>query len=247
MLIREGSDRNERADQALASVLAAVAGALNAAAFYAVGFFSANMTGNASTVSIRIAIGQWVTALFYLSIIMAFMFGAATSTFLINAGRRRQHAGVYAYCILLEAVLLCGLGWAGLMLMDPWRTRSIVLGLAFLMGLQNAVVTRISGAQVRTTHVSGISTDIGIELAIAFDILRGREPKDNEANNRRTLKLHLCTILSFVSGGVAGVVVYRALGDYLLIISAGILLLPALAGIARSRNIKVNPPVNEPV
>ena len=41
--------------------------------------------------------------------------------------------------------------------------------------LQNAVVTHISDARVRTTHVSGMATDIGIELGTAFDILRGRE------------------------------------------------------------------------
>ena len=46
MLTREGSNRNELIDRRLAAYLAAVAGALNAAAFSAVGFFSANMTGN---------------------------------------------------------------------------------------------------------------------------------------------------------------------------------------------------------
>ncbi|MGO8462711.1 DUF1275 family protein, partial [Rhizobium ruizarguesonis] len=50
----------------------------------------------------------------------------------------------------------------------------LVPGLAFLMGLQNAVVKRISDARVRTTHVSGMATDLGIELGIAFDILCGR-------------------------------------------------------------------------
>jgi uncharacterized membrane protein YoaK (UPF0700 family) len=243
MLIKEGIERNARADWTLASVLAAVAGALNAAAFYAVGFFSANMTGNVSLASGRIATCQWVMALFYLSIVLAFVFGAAVSTLLISAGRRRHIAGVYAYCILLEAVLLSGLGCADLVLHEPFRTRSLVLGLAFLMGLQNAVVTGISGARVRTTHVSGMSTDIGIELATAFDILRGREPSNNEAHNWRALKLHVCTILSFLAGGVAGVVVYRAVGDYLLIISAGILLLPSLPGIARSRSIRKKNPV----
>ncbi|WP_200847882.1 DUF1275 family protein [Rhizobium sp. 18055] len=61
MLIRQGADRDELADR-LATSLAAVAGALNAAAFYAVGFFSANMTGNVSLLSDHVAIGDWLGA-----------------------------------------------------------------------------------------------------------------------------------------------------------------------------------------
>ncbi len=48
MLIREGADRNDTIDLLLAGCLAGIAGALNTAAFYTVGFFSANMTGNVS-------------------------------------------------------------------------------------------------------------------------------------------------------------------------------------------------------
>jgi uncharacterized membrane protein YoaK (UPF0700 family) len=204
-------------------------------------------------VSDRIAAGEWVMALFYLFIVAAFVLGAVISTLLINFGRRRQIAGVYADCIRLGAALLCGLGWVDVILLEPWRTRSLVLGPALLMGLQKAVATRISGARVRTTHVSGMSTDIGIELATAFDIrhstfdiLRGREPGDHEAQNLRALKLHVRTILSFLTGGVAGVVVYRAVGDYLLIISACVLMFPALSSIARSRRIKWERPIGGP-
>ncbi len=66
------------------------------------------------------------------------------------------------------------------------------------MGLQNAVVTRISDARVRTTHVSGMATDIGIELGIAFDILRGRDRETDAAHNRSKLRLHLYTIAAFL-------------------------------------------------
>src|ERR1700733_12935132 len=63
----------------------------------------------------------------------------------ISAGRRRGLRGVYAYVILSEGALLPALGCADLWLLAKWRESTLVLGLAFLMGLQNAVVTRISG------------------------------------------------------------------------------------------------------
>ena len=224
MLVREGSDRNEAIDLRLASCLAAIAGALNAAAFYAVGFFSANMTGNISSLSNHAALGQWGSMAFYAAILLAFMFGAMASALMISRGRRRKSPGTYGYVILVEAVLLAGLGAADLWLLGNGHGPALILGLAFLMGLQNSMTTRISGSRIRTTHISGTATDIGIGLATMLDLYRGREHTESVAETIGKLKLHLCTILSFLLGGVIGVLVYRAVGGYLLIASAAILL-----------------------
>ena len=235
MLVQQGTARNERIDLNLACTLAGIAGALNASAFYSVGFFAANMTGNVFVLSDHIAIGQWSSGLFYLTIVIAFVLGAGVSTLLINAGRRRSIHGIYAYSILTEAILLTALGLVDLWLRGTWRVPILVLGLAFLMGLQNAVVTRISDARVRTTHVSGMATDIGIELGIAFDILRGRDHESDAAHNRSKLRLHLFTISAFLLGGIVGVVFYRAIGGWLLIVAAMMLLIIAILGISRAR------------
>jgi uncharacterized membrane protein YoaK (UPF0700 family) len=230
MLVREGSHRNELIDRRLATYLAAVAGALNAAAFSAVGFFSANMTGNVSSLSDQLATGHWGAGAFYASIVATFILGSATSTLMINAGRRRGVHRIYVYSIVTEAVLLALLGWIETLTTGQWHVPLEVLGLAFLMGLQNAVVTRISGARIRTTHVSGLATDIGIELATGFDMLRGREPSEDAAQNREKLALHLHTIIAFLLGGIVGVAAYRAIGGYLFIACATVLLWTALAG-----------------
>jgi uncharacterized membrane protein YoaK (UPF0700 family) len=235
MLISQGAARNERINLNLACSLALIAGALNAAAFYAVGFFAANMTGNVSALSDHLATAQWGPGLFFLAIVVTFIVGAAVSSLLINAGRRRGIAGIYAYSILLEACLLALLGLADIWLLTVWRPPLLTLGLAFLMGLQNATVTRISDARVRTTHVSGMATDIGIELGIAIDILRGREPDAHAAENRARLKLHAWTIAAFLLGGVIGVIVYRAIGGYLLLVCAALLLLISIGGIRNRR------------
>lgn len=233
MLISQGAARNARINLHLACSLALIAGALNAAAFYAVGFFAANMTGNVSALSDHVATAQWGPGLFFLAIVATFIVGATVSSLLINAGRRRGIAGIYAYCILVEACLLALLGLADIWLLTVWRPPLLILGLAFLMGLQNATVTRISDARVRTTHVSGTATDIGIELGIAFDILHGREPDVHAAENRTRLKLHAWTIAAFLLGGIVGVLAYRAVGGYLLLVCAAELLLIAIGGIRK--------------
>lgn len=235
MLISQGSARNERINLNLACSLALITGALNAAAFYAVGFFSANMTGNVSALSDHLATARWNQALFFLAVVIIFVLGAAISSLLINSGRRRGIAAIYAYSILVEAILLALLGIADIWLLAAWRPPLLTLGLAFLMGLQNATVTRISDARVRTTHISGMATDIGIELGIAMDILRGREPDAHAAENRTRLTLHIWTIGAFLTGGVLGVFAYQHVGGYLLLICAALLFVISFKGIRRRR------------
>jgi uncharacterized membrane protein YoaK (UPF0700 family) len=233
MLVRYGEQRDSSSDRRLACSLAAVAGALNTAAFHAVGFFSANMTGNVSSLSDRIALGNLTTGAFFLGIVVIFIVGSTVSTLLINAGRRREHDGIYAYSILTEAILLGLLGWLDPRLSATGRGPVMILGLSFLMGLQNAVVTRISEARVRTTHVSGMSTDIGIDLGMLIDVARGREPRAEAPRMLARLRLHSQTVLSFLAGGVIGVLVYRRVGSQLLLGAAAVLFVIAMTGVLR--------------
>lgn len=235
MLLRQGESRSHDVDRRLACILAAIAGALNTAAFHAVGFFSANMTGNVSALSDHAASGDWRVSFFYLSIVLAFVFGALISTLLINAGRRRNIHSIYAIGILTEAILMVLLGGFELIIPTMERGPVLILGLSFLMGIQNAVVTRISDARVRTTHISGMSTDIGIELSMLFDIARGRELHAEAASYRSKLRLHVQTVLSFLAGGIAGVVLYQAIGIRLLFAIAALLFMMAGNAIIRSR------------
>lgn len=233
MLIRQGDTRNSEIDRRLACILAAIAGAINAAGFHAIGFFSANMTGNVSLISDHVALGEARLATIFLGIFAAFIAGAAVSTLLINAGRRRNVGKIYAYSILAEAFLLMLLAFADLWLISVHRGVILVVGLSFLMGLQNAVVTRISNARVRTTHISGMSTDIGIGLGMLIDMVAGREPSGDFTETLSRLRLHGQTVLSFLIGGILGVLVYQSVGGLLLLGCAGLLLLLAAPAILR--------------
>ncbi len=233
MLIRQGANRDELADRHLATSLAAVAGALNAAAFYAVGFFSANMTGNVSLLSDHVAIGDWLGAVLYFGIVLAFILGAASCTLILRVCQRRTFQGSHAFLVLLEAMLVLPLAWIDMMPATQTRVAILVGGLAFIMGLQNAIVTHISEARVRTTHVSGMATDLGMEIAVALDGLRrGRHDQDNGKNSRKIL-LHGSTMIAFLAGGILGVVVYRHIGALLFAVVSIILVAIATNGLRR--------------
>lgn len=239
MLILVGDLRDGGADSRLAWSLAGIAGALNAAGFLAAGLYSSNMTGNVSALADRLALADWRVAATYSALVITFILGAMASGLLINAGRRRNMVGIYAFSILAEAVLLTGLACADLSLPDAARGAVLGFGFSFLMGLQNAVVTRISNARVRTTHVTGMLTDIGIELGDLLD--RVLLPKDALPSSRTTgynadkLRLHGLTVLSFLGGGVVGVIAYRRFGPYFLFGAAFLLLLIAMPGVLTRR------------
>ncbi|MBC9209305.1 DUF1275 domain-containing protein [Roseomonas aerophila] len=239
MLVHHGESRSLQADRHLAWSLAGIAGGLNAAGFYAVGLYSSNMTGNVSALADHGALGDFGPGLLFLAIVLTFIGGAIVSTLLINAGRRRARAGIYAFSILAEAVLL-----AALAAVDLWlgvgRGALLVFGLSFLMGLQNAVVTRLSNARVRTTHVTGMVTDIGIELGNLADNAWHRGRQHVSDFNREKLVLHGQTVLSFLGGGVLGVLGYRAMGGWLLFIGAGLLLALAIPALLATRRHAVS-------
>ena len=238
MLIREGEARDTAADRGLAISLALIAGALNASGFYAIGLYSSNMTGNVSALADHIAVGDFRLAALYLALVVIFMLGAAVSALLINAGRRRGRTGIYALSILAESLLLAGLGCVDLFVAGERRGMLMVFGLSFLMGLQNALVTRISNARVRTTHVTGMVTDIGIEIANLLS-----RPADQAGGraaefDREKLRLHALTVASFLVGGMAGVIAYRKVGPFLLFGAAVWLMVladPRVADLARRR------------
>ena len=242
MLIREGGARDQMADLRLAGSLAGVAGALNAAGFYAADLYSSNMTGNVSAFASHIALAHVAEAAVYLALVAVFIMGAAASTLLFNAGRRRGVVRIYALSVMTEAVLLAVVAVVGLLATGRGSEFVLAYGLSFLMGLQNAVVTRISDARVRTTHVTGMVTDIGMELGNLADAAWRRSAPDGGAANRQKLRLHAITVACFVLGGIIGVVAFRAIGPACLLLAASVLFALALPGFVERAGGKPSDP-----
>lgn len=222
MLIKVGDARTSNIDLVLAGLLSSVAGALNAVGFLIAGSFTANMTGNISAFADNIANGASLFAFSFLGLVVAFICGASMAAFAIQAGERRQLRSVYALAIAAEAIILLLVGTA-LALSSITETETfLVIVLSFVMGLQNAVTTMISRARVRTTHVSGMATDIGIELAA----LVGDEKSREEAAPK--LRLHSLTLACFAFGGFCGALLLQIVGIWIFMITAILLLFIAV-------------------
>jgi uncharacterized membrane protein YoaK (UPF0700 family) len=209
----------------LGATLCFVAGATNAGGFLAVGQYTSHMTGIVSSVADHLVMGQVVLALAGLFSLLAFISGAMTSAWMVNWALRRNLQSAYGRPLLLEAALLLvfGLFGAGINFFAGLFVPLTVLVLCFIMGLQNAVITKISNAEIRTTHVTGLVTDLGIELGKLFYINRLTRDKLVQAN-RRKLRIHATLICSFFVGGLLGAIGFKTIG-YISTVPLSILLL----------------------
>ena len=197
----------------LGVTLCFVAGATNAGGFLAVGQYTSHMTGVLSSVADNLVLGQFTLALAGVAALLAFVCGAMTTAWMVNWGLRRNLQSAYGRPLLLEALLLLVFGlfgtginvWAGLF------APLTVLLLCYLMGLQNAVITKISHAEIRTTHITGLVTDMGIELGKLLYV--NRLDRDNPVTaDRHRLGIHLKLIGSFFVGGLSGAIGFKTVG-----------------------------------
>ncbi|WP_306590566.1 YoaK family protein [Geothrix sp. 21YS21S-4] len=226
LLVREGSLRSESLNRQLAWAMAFVAGAVNAGGFLAVSHYTSHMTGVVSSMADELAGGDLITALAALAMMVSFLAGAFVCTLLISFGQRHRMRSRYALTMALEAVLLLVFGFMGNRLQQEIRLTlpTTVMLLCFIMGLHNAVTSIISGAAVRTTHLTGTVTDIGIELGrLAYVNVHHRHGRERIVANRAKLKLLLLILVSFLGGGVMGALGFRHIGFKVTVPLAGFL------------------------
>ena len=137
-------ERTRQRNRQLGALLAFMAGAINAGGFLAVQRYTSHMTGVVSSIADDLVLGQGLLVLAGVGSLLAFIAGAAVTAILINWARRRQMQGEYALSLLLEAALLLLFGLLGANLNELIEVfmPTTVLLLCFIMGLQNAIVTK---------------------------------------------------------------------------------------------------------
>lgn len=224
-------DRTEASDRHLAFYLTFIAGAANAGGFMAVHQYTSHMSGIVSSLADNLVLGEVEFLLAGLTALVFFLFGAGVSAIMINWGRRRNLHSIYALPLALEAFLLMVFALSdALGPIGRGLTFMIIALLCFVMGLQNAIITKLSGARIRTTHVTGLVTDTGIELGKFFYWNGRSHGQEGPAPVRADLpKLWLLSRMVglFFLGGVTGAVLFQRIG-----ISAAIFLAVPVALLA---------------
>jgi uncharacterized membrane protein YoaK (UPF0700 family) len=196
-------------------VLALVAGLVNSIGLLGFKHQSISHLSGIATLLGTGIINSTFSDVFHLFIILlSFLLGAAISGFYLRSGALKLGRN-YSGLLSLEAALLLG---AIYFLKNDSLSGHYLASAA--CGLQNALATTYSGAIIRTTHVTGIFTDLGIMLGAK---LRG------VSFDRRKATLFLLIITGFISGGTLGAYLFSILRFNALFIPAAICLLLALS------------------
>jgi uncharacterized membrane protein YoaK (UPF0700 family) len=223
--LRSLSGQQRRADLNLnlARYLTFVAGAANAGGFLAVQQYTSHMSGIVASIGGNLALGHHQLVLGSLLALLSFLAGAACTAIMVNWGKRKRLHSLFALPLVLESLLLIGFGLVG-------SSITTVMLLCFLMGLQNALITKISKTEIRTTHVTGIVTDIGIELGklIYWNDQSLSQTEGMVLASREKMRALFSLLSLFLLGGIVGAFGFQKVGALFTIPLAALLLVLAI-------------------
>lgn len=213
MFRHQGKTRTLSHNLKVASLLAFVAGLVNVVGFLAVQRLTTNVTGHFAFFVDEFFKLNMLQAFVYFLYILFFLFGSFVSSFLVEIISRRSERYIYIVPAGVECAILLIIALIGqpLIIQNP---NVIAFSLLFAMGLQNSLVTGISNSVVRTTHLTGLFTDLGIELSQLF-FYKTIEQKKKLTSS---IKLRLSIISFFFIGGVIGGIFYTSFGIHTLLI-----------------------------
>lgn len=159
-------------------------------------------------------LGNILVATSGLAALLSFVLGAATTAIMVNWAKRKMLRSIYALPLALEGLLLLLFGVVGGNLNTQIFTfvSLTIMLLCFLMGLQNALITKVSNARIRTTHITGMVTDIGIELGKLFYWNSRKVTATRVAANREKLKMLIALVGLFFLGGLVGALGFKHYG-----------------------------------
>ncbi len=223
MFRHKGKTRTLKHNLSIASLLSFVAGIVNVAGFLAVQRLTTNVTGHfAFFVDEIFKLNFWQGFIYFLYI-FSFFLGSFVSNLIVEMVAKANDRLVYIIPTIIESFILFFLAVSGqfLIVQNP---DLLACSLLFAMGLQNSLVTTISNSTVRTTHLTGLFTDLGIELSQLFFY----KQKEQKSKLYSSIKLRLTIITFFFLGGLSGGILYSTLKLSVLAIAATVLIIGIL-------------------
>ncbi len=201
MLRQAKEDRTLKENLMLASSTAFTAGVTNVAGMLAFLSFTANITGHFANLAKHIVQQNYREIIVFLIWLLLFFTGAFISSFIVRTYKHTSYYKAHALPIVLEIIVLLFVAVYGHnFYTETTLEREVVIGcIIFSMGLQNSLVSTVSGGLIKSTHLTGLFTDLGGDIA---ELLHPKERKTETLKNKIYIRL---TILAFyLLGALAG-------------------------------------------
>lgn len=217
MFRHKGKNRTFAHDLRLATLLSFVAGLVNITGVLALKTLTTNVTGHFAYFAEEIMRHDYTIAFTFFLFTIFFLLGSFLSSFLQELISLRNPDLSHIFPITLEMVILIAVGVfgtsKGLFTIEGKLTAFFML---LAMGIQNSLVTNISKSTVRTTHLTGLFTDLGIELSQLFFYKKAEEIK----KLKTSIFLRLSIISFFFIGCFSGGIIYQILEIKTLFVAA---------------------------
>ncbi len=201
-------------------------GFINAGGFLATGRFVTHVTGFATLFGTDLASDQIRAAFGILSVPVFFLLGAFIAGLLIDRPIHRKKKPHFDWVMGLCGLCLFLAAGGNLFSVENFgesfgleHNYALLVLLCLASGLQNAAITSSSGKSVRTTHLTGLTTDLGLGLARIFSFDLNEKPLQAEV---RANYLRIGSIVSFILGSALGAAVFLKLGYFGFFLPAAI-------------------------
>lgn len=193
------------------------AGLLNIGGFMACHRFVSHVTGFATFFGYEVNQKDSSHALGMIVVPLFFLFGSMLSGQLVDIRLKLQQSPRYyltfgVIFFLLCLVLILGItGYFGKFgePLEFSRDYTLLIFLCFICGIQNGTITSVSKSVIRTTHLTGVTTDLGIGLVRYFN----RNKLSGDISNEiHAILMRFGIIFFFVLGSVIGGYVFQHFG-----------------------------------
>lgn len=199
MLRKFSNSRSFLDNLKLGTLTAFTAGMVNVSALVLFFSFASNVTGHYAILAEEISKGKWYQVLIVFSWIFLFFFGSFIANNIVINGNKKRIFLAHSIPILLEIACFIFVGFYGLYYYSEtlMETEFLVAILLFSMGLQNGLTASISNFTIKTTHLTGLTTDLAIHLSL---LTKAKYRKKIEIVQK--FKLLLSIAVSYLTGGV---------------------------------------------
>ncbi|MDN3695660.1 YoaK family protein [Chryseobacterium tructae] len=183
----------------LGTLTAFTAGTINIASLLIFLSFTSNVTGHYAILAAEISKGNWTQVAVMGSWIFLFFFGSFLSNFIVINFNKKSKYFAHAMPLVLEILCLFGVGVYGQLYYQKTleETEVLVAIMLFATGLQNGLTASISNFSVKTTHLTGTTTDLGILVSM---FTQKKYRKNGELIGRA--KLLMSIMIAYVLGAI---------------------------------------------
>ncbi len=205
MLSKFSSSRNLSENIQLGSLTAFTAGMVNVASFMIFFSFSSNVTGYYALLAAEFVKENWYQVAVVFAWIFLFFFGGFCSNLIVINFNSKNTYLAHATPLLIEILCLVAVGFYGeYFYTETLNETELLLALnIFAMGLQNGLTVSISNFTVKTTHLTGATTDVGVLLSL---FTKKKFRGNTELRNRA--KLLSFVIFAYCVGAILSAYLY---------------------------------------